>query len=388
MNPEDLIPEKTTEELIDEAQQGLQEQNFRIVKFRPGRVFYSLLAICVQGLSSLYGLLKKDIAKNLFLHSATGGWLDQHAAEERVYRKQPVKTQGVVIAVRDNPEDDGVVYAGSIVSTKPGSDGTALRYIVTKDTPLPAGVSEVPFPVEAEREGFDYNVEPNMITEMVNHIPGVDRVYNPKDWITREGTDLEDDESLRERAMTKKNEGRGGNNADALRVFVSSIPGVVAVRINDQHPRGQYTTDVIITGVLGIPSDELIQEVQEKIDTEWKGLHEDILVIAPEAVPVDIDVTLKLHPKFGDVNVTHAAAMAIIQETFRYDIKSVDPDYPNLIRVDPEFGLDREAIIADLRTIAHVVGLELREPAQDIRVPSHQLIVKGNVNVVVERETG
>lgn len=386
MNPEDLIPEKTTEDLIDEAQQVLQAQNFRIVRFRPGRVFYSLLAIGMQGLASLYSLLRLDVTKQLFLHSATGGWLDQHAASERVYRKQPSKTKGNIIAVRNDASEAGTVYAGSIVSTLPGTDGSALRFLVTANTALPVGMTEVPVPVEAEFAGFDYNVEPDTITVMVNHLPGVDRIYNAEDWITLEGTDLEDDESLRERTMIKKNEGRGGNNADAIKAFVSGISGVVAVRVDGDEPRGPYTTNVMITGVLGIPSSELLATVQAAID-DWKGLHEDILAVAPEAVPVDIDVTLKLHPQFGDETATRERALAIIAETFRYDVKSPDPNFPNLIRVDPEFGLDRDAIIANLRTIPNLVGMTLREPASDVSVPVNQLITKGTVTVVVERET-
>ena len=46
--------------------------------------------------------------------------------------------------------------------------------------------------VEAEEPGTYYNVAPGKITISMIHIDGMDYVTNEKEWLIREGADVED----------------------------------------------------------------------------------------------------------------------------------------------------------------------------------------------------
>ena len=47
---------------------------------------------------------------------------------------------------------------------------------------------------------------------------------------------------------------------------MEAIPGVMCAYINDQHPRGQGTVDVIVVGTAGEASEELVRKAQEAAD--------------------------------------------------------------------------------------------------------------------------
>ena len=145
-----------------------------------------------------------------------------------------------------------------------------------------------------------YNIAAGLITQLVTNVAGIDYVTNQEGWITREGSDDEEDETLRSRAIGKWSQLSVGGGRDAYIAWAQEIPGAVAVQVDDEHPRGQGTIDVIITGTVGLPTPELIAEVQTHID-QRRPLCADVLVIGPEPVVIDFDVVLHVHPEHGDL---------------------------------------------------------------------------------------
>lgn len=56
-------------------------------------------------------------------------------------------------------------------------------------------------PVEAEQPGAKYNVGPGQINKCLIYLDGVQGITNRSGWITKEGADKEDLESLRSRVL-------------------------------------------------------------------------------------------------------------------------------------------------------------------------------------------
>jgi len=377
IKPEDIIPIKNFTELMDATKTRLRDLAFRITNLRAGGVFYTLLEMANQGLADLYSLLK-DTMPQLYLDTATGDWLDLRAAEFEVYRKLAQKTQGTVTFGRNAAGGNVVIPAGTVVSTAVDRYGEKLQYIVTTQAVLEG--LEVAVPVEAEFAGARYNVGAGQISQLVTFVAGVDYVTNAAAWITREGADDETDDSLRARAKGKWSQLSVGGTRDAYIAWAQEVPGVVVVRVDDQLPRGQGTVDAIITGSAGLPTQDLIDQVQARID-ERKPLCADVLVIGPAPVTVDFDVTLHVHRDYGDLAEIQAEAEEIIDIMFRYG----DTNYPEIQKVSPEFGVIRAQVIANLMAIEHVLNVTLTVPAADVPVTARELAVKGSVAVTAQR---
>lgn len=379
IKPEDLVPIKALSELMESAKTKLRDLKFRITNLRVGGVFYTLLEMTNQGLVDLYGLIK-TIVPQLYIDTATGQWLDFKAAGREVYRRPPQKTQGNVIFGRNAAAGNIVISVDSIVATPIDRYGDRMKYLVYAQTVLQEGTLEVAVPCEAEFEGDQYNVGSGQITELITNIPGIDYVRNDEGWISREGTDEEGDESLRARGKGKWSELSVGGGRDAYISWAKSITGVAVVEVDDNHPRGQGTVDVIITSSAGVPTQDLINQVQTYINTK-RPLCADVLVLGPEPVIVNWDVILYVHPEYGDLAEIQAEGENIIDIMFMYG----DTEHPEIKKVSTEFGVVRTQAIANLMTIEHSVNVAINQPAADIPLTPRQIAVKGAVNVVAQR---
>ncbi|TEB09132.1 baseplate J/gp47 family protein [Pelotomaculum propionicicum] len=386
MKPEDLLPIKTFQQLLDESKAKLKELKFRITNLRPGGVFHTLMEIGHQGLADLYSLLGK-ITPQIYLDTATGFWLDFKAADYETYRWPAQKTLGNVVFGRNAPGGNKIIDAGKIVATEIDLSGNRLKYIVAAKTVLEAGQLEVAVPVKAEFEGAAYNVGAGQITFLLTYIDGIDYVRNDDGWITREGTDDEDDESLRARAKKKWNTLSVGPGADAYRYWASQVPGTVVIDVDDQHPRGQGSIDVIIASTSGIPTQSLIDAAQAMLDKK-KALCANVLAVGVEPVVVDWDVILYVDHELADLNeedrteqlaAIKAQGEEIIDIMFQYG----DTEHADIEKISIRYGVIREQAIGNLLKIDYVIKPVINQPAADVPVTSRQLAVKGTVNVTV-----
>jgi len=86
------------------------------------------------------------------------------------------------------------------------------------------------------------------------------------DWITREGSDTEDDESARVRTLRSWSELAKRPIEDTFINTAESVPGVLFAQADCNHPRGQGTVDVIVTGTAGEATEGLLEEVRKAVD--------------------------------------------------------------------------------------------------------------------------
>ena len=345
---DEVIPVPDPDAKMAEMKDSLEENGFKVTKWGTGAVFYWLTRICVQIHIELLKLARV-ILNNMFIRHAEGKWLELKAAEFSKSRKAAIKTQGYITINRSNTDTALTITKGHIFKTKPDASGTELKYYAVADTLIPAGTKTGKVLVEAEKAGTQYNVSENQITVSMIYLEGIENITNDQDWIYLEGADEESYSSLRTRTLGSWEELSVNTTAGKLKSVVESLPGVMCAYVDDQHPRGQGTVDVIVIGTAGAASAELIQQAQQAIDT-LRDNYEDYLVKPGEIVYQDVDITLHLRAGTSTTDVADVAKTLIssamrlsnrsdfnlfLQDDIRYILKSNIPGYRKTVFTSP-----------------------------------------------------
>lgn len=262
------------------------------------RGFIELVAF---GLYQLYQLLSL-VLKQAFPDTATGWFLDQHCKQVEIYRKSATKTKGMLTVFRNNPTGEKNIAKGTIFKTRQDYKGNEYRYISTEQVGFQAEQATALIPVEAIQPGTNYNVLSGKINALVTDIGGITVSNKPykvpggdsieKDWIIEEGMDEESDAELRERYKMVWKSGNGLTKYSYMK-WAYDVPGVKEVYVDDMHPRGQGSIDIIIRGANGAPTSTLIESVQKVLD-ENHPQYDDPRAKPVEIINVDIDVDLQL----------------------------------------------------------------------------------------------
>lgn len=345
---DEVIPVPDPDTKMAEMKDNLEENGFKVTKWGTGAVFYWLTRICVQIHIELLKLARV-ILNNMFIRHAEGKWLELKAAEFSKSRKAAIKTQGYITINRNNSDTALTITKAHIFKTKPDASGTELKYYAVADTLIPAGIKTGKVLVEAEKAGTQYNVSENQITVSMIYLEGIENITNDQDWIYLEGADEESYSSLRTRTLGSWEELSVNTTAGKLKSVVESLPGVMCAYVDDQHPRGQGTVDVIVIGTAGAASAELIQQAQQAIDT-LRDNYEDYLVKPGEIVYQDVDITLHLRAGTSTTDVADVAKTLIssamrlsnrsdfnlfLQDDIRYVLKSNIPGYRKTVFTSP-----------------------------------------------------
>lgn len=345
---DEVIPVPDPDAKMAEMKESLEENGFKVTKWGTGAVFYWLTRICVQIHIELLKLARV-ILNNMFIRHAEGKWLELKAAEFSKSRKAAIKTQGYITINRNNSDTALTITKAHIFKTKPDASGTELKYYAVADTLVPAGIKTGKVLVEAEKAGTQYNVSENQITVSMIYLEGIENITNDQDWIYLEGADEESYSSLRTRTLGSWEELSVNTTAGKLKSVVESLPGVMCAYVDDQHPRGQGTVDVIVIGTAGAASAELIQQAQQAIDT-LRDNYEDYLVKPGEIVYQDVDITLHLRAGTSTTDVADVAKTLIssamrlsnrsdfnlfLQDDIRYVLKSNIPGYRKTVFTSP-----------------------------------------------------
>lgn len=330
-------------------------------------VVRGLIELWAWGLYVLY-LFLFAILKQAFPESATGAWLDLHCAQVGVTRRAATKAQGKVVFARSGTNGNVKISAGRIVKTLPDGTGSVYRYTTDADAILPDGQTSVSVAVTAEEYGAASNVTAGSISEIATVIDGVETVTNASDWLTSEGADEEGDDSLGERYFLKWTDANGCTKF-AYQSWALSVPGVIAVTILDQHPRGQGTVDVVLKGSAGIPTEALVEAVRAVVAAE-APVNDDFLVKGPTAVPLAIEAHLVLTPDAGDADTIRAAAEARLRALFTdpTDVVKISP-----LQIGEDLTLDR--LTGTVMYVDGIKSVDWANPAADVAVAADGLAV-------------
>lgn len=366
---DEVIPVPDPDAKMAEMKDSLEENGFKVTKWGTGAVFYWLTRICVQIHIELLKLARV-ILNNMFIRHAEGKWLELKAAEFSKSRKAAIKTQGYITINRSNTDTALTITKGHIFKTKPDASGTELKYYAVADTLIPAGTKTGKVLVEAEKAGTQYNVSENQITVSMIYLEGIENITNDQDWIYLEGADEESYSSLRTRTLGSWEELSVNTTAGKLKSVVESLPGVMCAYVDDQHPRGQGTVDVIVIGTAGAASAELIQQAQQAIDT-LRDNYEDYLVKPGEIVYQDVDITLHLRAGTSTTDVADVAK-TLISSAMRLSNRS---DFNLFLQDDIRYIL-KSNIPGYRKTV-------FTSPATDVELAQDKVIMLGNITVQV-----
>jgi uncharacterized phage protein gp47/JayE len=230
---------------------------------RAGSLIHAVLmpiAVEIQRLHSY----SEDALTMGFLLYAIGNALDDKAAEFGLTRRPATQSTATLLVTGD---EGAVINNGSRFSTQGdfavGSSGVEFEVI---NGPYTIAPSQTTVLVEARSvdPGAHTNVDPDTIVLIVDPLPGITDVNNPD--AAEGGTDVEDDEELRFRALTRAGQlPASGNKATYVALGLNNI-AVGGVRVEDLW-LGNGTARVVLSGrdtIHVAPS--VVDEIQADFD--------------------------------------------------------------------------------------------------------------------------
>ena len=341
-----VIPVPTLEEAKDEKVAELKEEGFVVTNFHSGGVFYTLLMVELRIKIELLQLARR-ILNNMFVTHAEGVWLDLKMPDYSKKRKKAQKAQGLVTVSRVGASGEAIKIAkGHVFKSILDINGEELRYFTIEAAVLQKGAMSVDVLVEAEAEGSRYNVPEGQITRTLTYIGDV-KITNAADWIVREGSDTEDDESARARTLRSWSELAQLATEDA---FV-----------------------IIVTGTAGEATEGLLKSVQEAVD-KIAGPYDNILVKSSVTVDQDIELIITTGSADSDEDIENRVK-AILTELLAV---RRGRKLNELTRSDINFAVRNG--------YSSATTAEITVPAQDVKLDKDKVITLGAVNVTVERE--
>lgn len=369
-----VLPVPVLDELKDTTIKELQDEGFVITNFHSGGVFYTLLMIVLR-IKIEFTEFLRGLLNNLFLTHASGVWVDLKAADYSKKRKKAQKAQGFVTVSRENMAEGGEavkIAKGHVFKTMMDINGEELRFFALDAAVLQKGAEAVDVLVEAETEGAGYNVPQGQITRSLTYIGEV-AISNRADWVTREGSDTEDDAGLITRSLRSWSELAQRAIEDTFVNAAESVPGVLFAQADCNHPRGQGTVDVIVTGTAGEATEGLLGAVLEAVE-KIAGPYDNLLVKSSITVAQDVEVIISTDDTIPDDEIVRKV-LSILTEllAFRKGRKLYE--------------LRRSDINKAIRNgYAASTNAEIVAPAEDVKLDKDKVITLGAVSVTVRRE--
>lgn len=369
-----VCPIPDEDETMEEIKGKLGEEGFIINNFNKGGIFYIIIRIFVLIYIDIKRLAR-SIINNLFIKHAEGDWLEIKVADVGKKRKEAIKTRGYVTLYRDDYQNALQITKGHMFKTLPDVNGKELKFYVLDTTVIGAGEKSGKVLVEAESPGTGYNVSTGKITVSMIHLDGVVSVSNEEGWLYEEGADIEDLEDLRTRAEDAWSELAERTTEEKLINVSKKVSGVLDVRVDAQHPRGQGTTDIIITSTSGEATQELLKKV-ENATAYLKGNYDDFLYKSSTIVNVDIKLTLYIAKDASTDGVQQTA-----EKTIEKFMQLSSREELNCLYMDDI----RYALKSDIETYKRA---EISSPDGDIELDKGKVIMLGGIEVIVKNVGG
>lgn len=367
-----LIPLPTEDALVEQIKTELAAEGFPITNFKNGGIFYTLLRVFVRIKIELLDLARSMISNGYASSADSAAWLDVKGYDFAKLRKQPIKAQGTLTLTRTVATAAVKIPSGCIFKTIPDASGESLRFFATGETVFKIGETMCAVPIVAETAGAAYNVPAGKITQSLIHLETVVGITNAADWLAREGADIEDIERFRARILNSFADLATNPTRDKYKSVCEAVAGVLAIGVNDQHPRGQGTVDIIVTSSTGDASSALLADVKAAAET-IAGPYDNLLVKASETVRQDISITVILPASVSAEGIPERTE-SVVRALFAL----------NRSRVLSELYLS-DLIVAVRLEIPTAKSVRVTAPAADVILATDKVIVPGTVAVTVER---
>lgn len=321
-----------------------------------GELAVRLYALAAQ----VYGLYQEAewTRRQCFPQTATGEELDKHAFLRGLTRNEAVRAAGTLrFSVGTAAQTDLPIPQGTVCMT-----AGLVTFETTRAAVLPAGKLSVDVPAQAVRPGSGGNTPAGTIRTMAVAPTGVAACTNPAAFTG--GRETEGDEDLRARILASYQRLPNGTNAAYYEQEATALEGVAAANVLPKN-RGLGTVDIYIAADGGLPSQELLEEVQDALESK-REIAVDLRVLSPQAVTVNVLVSVKARESHL-LQTVREAVSAAIQTWFDGGL------------------LGKDLLLADLRQRIYetegVANYRIDSPANDVTVSPGQLPVLGVLSV-------
>lgn len=375
-----LIGHQTRDEILAWALGRWVALGGKITNMNIGGVYRTLLELSVEALATLHDRALAVVPQG-FLSDAQGAWLGLLLEDLGTALQPAVAARWNLVVSRADPDGGNVsLPADSEYRTRTTALGDVLRFRQVEAVMLLDGEASVQVLVQAVETGARYNVAPDSIVEFVTAIPGVDAVTNPAGGLVREGVDQEQPDDARSRGRLRWPALARGVVRETLEAWAREVPGVVDVSVDDEHPRGQGTVDVIVTGTSGAPSAELIAAVSTLIGARLLQCV-NLLVRGPVLLLTAVRLRAVLPLDRGDEANTKAVIAARVESLLATGARS---DTPRM-RIGQD--LFRGRLVAlGMAAVPELLDLVVELPGDHVAALAGELVVlDGPVEVLVDR---
>ncbi|AJA42602.1 baseplate J protein (endogenous virus) [Clostridium phage phiCT453B] len=205
--------------------------------------------------------------------------LELKCNEFSVYRKKGNKATGIITieGIKDTE-----ILKDTLVQTK-----LNLQYKTLEDTKINEnGIANIP--IQAVKEGTEFNVKANTIVEMPVQFIGISKIYNKEDIVN--GRDTETDENLYKRFLIKvQTPSTSGNVYDYMN-WSLEINGVGNAIVKPLWNGNGTIKVILVNSSWRCPSSEIIKNVKENIEKK-RPIGATVTVVGVQEK--DITVTYK-----------------------------------------------------------------------------------------------
>lgn len=293
-----------------------------------------------------------------FPQTATGEFLDRHAAVRSLERRKGSKAKGSL-------RFETAAAAASALTVPAGTACLSLggtEFVTCEDGVIEEGESFCVVEAEASAVGSMGNVPADSICQMVLAPVGIARCSNTQAF--KGGADVEDDESLRGRIMASYSRLPNGSNTAYYETEALNTDGVTAVKVFPRN-RGLGTVDVVAASKAFPPETELLKAIEDRFNAE-REICVDVKVLAPEAVTVNIQAAVDVEAGFEPASVREKV-------------------HDELEKLFDGRLLGKNLLLARLgNVIFNVEGVSnyvIISPSADVEIQGNQLPVAGTITV-------
>jgi uncharacterized phage protein gp47/JayE len=255
--------------------------------------------------SSVEGLYQHQqwIVRQIFPDTADTEFLELHARLRDINRKAASAATGTITFTG---ADGSTIPTGTQAQTAGGT-----LYATTAEGTISSGTATVA--AQALVAGSAGNQEAATALTLISAPAGIDGTAAIATMTG--GADTETDAALLARLLDILRNPPAGGNAFDYRRWALEVSGVVWAKVYP-HRRLIGAVDVAITAAGGVPSSQLIAEVQDYIDARRPAACKNTLVFAP--TPLTVDVTVNVTVSGIDLPTATARIEDALEEFFSY----------------------------------------------------------------------
>lgn len=357
----DKLGIKEFDQMVADTLQAIVNADVGITNTSPGSVIRTIVESILDN-NDMSNYYISYVYRALGIDDATDSDLDRLVSILGITRYGATHATGVVTMDTggEPAQYDIPIPYGSVISTRQDSKGNIIEFTVCDDDiVLKAGDTSVDVNVIAVEPGHVY-IPAGSLSVLNSSISGIQSVVNTSE--INSGTDVEDDESLRNRTKVMS-KSFGKCTDSALKLAVEEIDGVLSCTVIDMM-EGVGTTGIIVsTSVVPPPvelSDKILSVVRE---TKASGIKASIVYPTIKYISIDITIDgITFTPEIviesisNYVNSLDIGQSFIISQMERKILNAIDDNY-------------NENDNADITTVSPISN-QIPTPTEIIRVDS------------------